>query len=359
MSVYTDLPLNTHRLIAGEFSYDAAYRLRLWKALMDEQQFIGRGYRSLHTRIINELTEAQRLGWRLTNANGKNINIDELMPDDVYGFLGKSKDGPSAPQRHLSDTKIRVIDLYFKYKYPVISTVIKNSGRSREIAKILSDYLSNGPDNSCIPIFNEIIKPANGSFLSIRRINLGAPQPIELISLSETVLHLVSVHIKKVHSSPYCEVHFVSTPLSEDDIFPESAHKLDIDWDIQRAARRVDSSSYIYSGIGLPIMASSDGEFYTCRILSIMKEMVSNNSKSTNVNLSFMRNEQNQEWYGGVLMSSFGEEYIDIEDNYNILSNGICELAIKNDTILKSNLYTKACIENIYRIRSGLGEGLL
>lgn len=104
------------KIVRAEDAYSVSDRFRLWRSVWREAERLGAGYRALHAHILSTLYALMKSGRRIEDWNGNLINPDALRPDDLYGFMGKTKPEPTGPGRKLNDRKIAVLDVYFKEK---------------------------------------------------------------------------------------------------------------------------------------------------------------------------------------------------------------------------------------------------
>ena len=118
---------NSIRSIITDTDYSPQYRFRLWIALVDDMDFLGMGYRAYHSHIMRSCQEFQKTGYEFLHPRGFELNLSQLMPDDLYGFLGKSSEHPTGPARNIKVNKFAVLDAFFKVKFPERAAAFKDS----------------------------------------------------------------------------------------------------------------------------------------------------------------------------------------------------------------------------------------
>jgi len=113
--------------IVTDTDYSPEYRFRLWVALVDDLDLLGMGYRAYHSHIMRGFQEWHKAGFKFLHPRGHELNLSELTPDDLYGFLGKLSNHPNGPARNIKVHKFAVLDAFFKTKYPERAAAFKEA----------------------------------------------------------------------------------------------------------------------------------------------------------------------------------------------------------------------------------------
>jgi len=128
------------QIFQAEEQYDRNYRARVWKSLWEDREKLGMGYRAYHSHMFTNFEFWASRGYKFLNAHGGEINIDELKPDDLNGFLGKRSEVSAGPARQITHNKLSVIDVYFKAKYPALAVTFSQTGAVSSLSDVLSQF---------------------------------------------------------------------------------------------------------------------------------------------------------------------------------------------------------------------------
>lgn len=107
--------------IETETAYTDAHRFRIWSAIVDDMDLLGKGYRAYHTHIFESFRKWEAQGIGFFNPRGKSLYLDALKADDLYGFLGRKEQLPKGPKRKIETSKVAVLDAFLRAKFPKLS----------------------------------------------------------------------------------------------------------------------------------------------------------------------------------------------------------------------------------------------
>lgn len=130
------------QVIKTRIEYSETFRFNLWLALLEDMDFLGKGYRAYHSHMFESFKKWHAQGVEFQNARGGTLNLDALKTDDLYGFLGKKNQLPKGPKRKIENKKIAVIDAFFQRKYPTSSASFESGVDPVEVASSITSFLS-------------------------------------------------------------------------------------------------------------------------------------------------------------------------------------------------------------------------
>lgn len=257
--------------ITTKVNYDPNFRFRLWAVISDDFVSIAEGYRLYHGRITSELSSASRIGWSFTNPNGTELNIGALTPDDLYGFLRKSKDAPDGPGRHISSIKVRVLDAYVQYKYPNIYLSLSNASNVHDLAMPNVKFLHGWARLDKIAELASLLTIFSGLHMCMTDEKKAESNSkcYDAVVFSH---NLVGVSMHHIAHMPYCVVHEFSMPLEKSFINSDNPISNFIQWESIDNARRRHPRVQIYSGFAIPV--SFDLEYKNVSFIAILRDRV-------------------------------------------------------------------------------------
>ncbi|MCA9891215.1 MAG: hypothetical protein KC546_22715, partial [Anaerolineae bacterium] len=168
---FSDLELHltqSQNTYVSEVQYTSDYRFRVWLALVNDINSVGVGHRVYLENIGRSFDAWTQRGYRILNPKGGVIDWNSLNADDLWGFLGKDPLSANGPGRRISDTKMAVIDLYFKIKAPTIAATFDRSNVLNSLATNLLSFFSEPTSRFYSEHFDERCEHLAGVYVSLQ-----------------------------------------------------------------------------------------------------------------------------------------------------------------------------------------------
>lgn len=252
--------------------YSLSFRFRLWIALVEDMDLLNMGYRAYHSHIFESFSTWRSGGVNFENSRGRELNIDALKIDDVYGFRGKREQAPLGPKRNIEPAKLSVLHAFFSKKYPELAASFDKNAPISELTTILRSFYTNELDaNFSSNDLSDICRLSDGIYLPCISITANGIRR----AMKEGRPFLRTVPIFFVCSGlkrDSCIVHKVEFPfrgsyLKQDSIDYEDFARLKT-WMDRHAAQETQ----IYSGVGIP--AASEFQSGNPSLLCVLRDRV-------------------------------------------------------------------------------------
>lgn len=99
-------------LIVTQPNYSLRLRRKAWEIVLIHLKSNGIGHGAFLRLVQESIIAAQRDGVKISDFKGNPLIAETLTKDDLFGFLGGTKNLKDGPQRRISDNKFAVLDAY-------------------------------------------------------------------------------------------------------------------------------------------------------------------------------------------------------------------------------------------------------
>ena len=106
----TDTPTQ----IETRAGYSLERRRKAWEIVLGHLKSNGQGHGSYLKMVQRSIASAQESGVSIKDFRGVPIDVEAISKDDLFGFLGGTKNPGNGPQRRISDYKLAILDAYFR-----------------------------------------------------------------------------------------------------------------------------------------------------------------------------------------------------------------------------------------------------
>lgn len=198
--------------IKAELSYDQPYRFKLWLAVVEDSTNLGMGFRAYLSHVRSSLAIWEQSDIVFVNSKNQSLNLDALKADDLWGFLGKKDEQPQGPKRHIDASKVAVLDVYMKKRFPALAATFAKSTISPEVAAVLRSFFSGGLSSEPEADF---IEPWSGIYISAD--HLDAQSILRARRIGEIPKFVVRAVMFRPSARPeFCVAHKIILPFIPD-----------------------------------------------------------------------------------------------------------------------------------------------
>ena len=247
-----NLEIPPAKVIQTLTDYPQVYRFRLWVALVEDMELLGMGHRAYHSHIFESFRSWAAQGIEFQNAKGRDLVIDALRKDDVYGFLGKRDERPGGPKRNIETSKFAVLDAFFRQKYPDLAASFAVQTPTTQLVSVLKSFFAKEPQQT---LSNEelhrLFRSIDGIYIPFPQISVSkirrAMESGEDFDFTVPVF-LVTARLQLTH----CIVHKVEFPLESRFLRFGSEASLATKKMVSWIERHRPEQTMIFSGLGVP-----------------------------------------------------------------------------------------------------------
>ncbi len=333
--------------IKADLAYEQPYRFKLWLAVVEDLSSLGMGSRAYLSHVRSSLQLWERAGTVFLNAKGAPLNLDALRADDLWGFLGKRSEEPQGPKRNIDSSKVAILDVYIKKKYPTLAATFGSSSISPEVAAVIRSFFEKGLASETYADPVDYVAPWSGIYVSTSQVN--AQSIIRSRRLGE-IPHLVvrAVMLRPTKRPQFCVAHKAIIPLRPEYMRQEAGMKAEWNKVSALIEHHKPKEKVIYNGIAL---------------LSRMSKT------HADINISLMLRDRTT--YQPCLSQFVIHRYDDVgEDNFDdtvrsvILGRELVnedysipyKYCISDNFRIKSDIYTDKLFDDLDKLYFSLGE---
>lgn len=259
--------------ITTKANYSLELRRKAWEIVLTHLKENGIGHGSYLKLMKRTIVSAQKSGTEINDHNGYTLDVESLGKDDLFGFLGGTKNPKNGPRRRISDYKFAIIDAYFNLIQEPMWLEFENADQA--LQKSLQHFWRPSfPENESF--FQNDFRFAHiTSSRFLREKILEEKSSGELKKLRITAVRLQPIQREKIFRVLIAELPLDQKFINED----EDVHNKVRIW-TDEVETNADGTA-IYMGYG--VLCNDDRKI---EIASIKREVVTRNPVSKSLSLS-------------------------------------------------------------------------